>query len=157
MKENVSRTSYRVKLALLLTFGAAMGYCEAAVVVYLRKLFYPEGFSFPIKLIPSNFIAVEILRELTTIVMLATLAVIVGRKFWERFGYFLTLFGTWDIFYYIWLKATIDWPSSLSDWDVLFLVPLPWIGPVLAPLIVAVHMLGVGLAITNLYERGYTF
>ena len=134
-----------------------MGYGEATVVVYIRELFYPEGFSFPLKLIPTKFIIVEVLRELATIVMLITVAAVVGKRFWERFGYFLMLFGTWDIFYYIWLKATINWPSSLFDWDVLFLIPLPWIGPVIAPLVVAILMLGVGLTITDLHARGYTF
>jgi hypothetical protein len=156
-KENVGPAEYKARVVLVLMFGVAMAYCEAAVVVYLRELFYPEGFSMPLKLIPGRFITVEILRELATIVMLGAVAAVVGKRFWERFGYFLMLFGTWDIFYYIWLKAAIDWPSSLFDWDVLFLIPLPWIGPVIAPLVVAILMLGVGLAITNLYARGYNF
>ena len=157
IERDLSRTDYRVKVLLLLLFGAAMAYCEAAVVVYLRGLFYPEGFSFPLKLIPRSFIAVEVFRELATIVMLVTVATIVAKTFWERFGYFMILFGIWDIFYYVWLKTTIDWPSSLFDWDVLFLIPLPWIGPVMASLLVALSMFIMGLAITHLFAQGYSF
>ncbi len=31
----------------------------------------------------------------------------------------------------------IDWPATLLDWDVLFLIPLRWWGPVLAPVLIA--------------------
>lgn len=138
-------------------FGVAMAYVEAMVVVYLRELLYPEGFSFPLKLMPLNLIAMELSRELASIAMLVAVAAIAGKKFWERFGYFIILFGIWDIFYYVWLKATIDWPSSLFDWDILFLIPIPWIGPVIAPILVALLMVITGLSITSLFVRGYTF
>lgn len=134
-----------------------MAYVEAMVVVYLRELLYPEGFSFPLKLMPLNLIAMELSRELASIAMLVAVAAIAGKKFWERFGYFIILFGIWDIFYYVWLKATIDWPSSLFDWDILFLIPIPWIGPVIAPILVALLMVITGLSITSLFVRGYTF
>jgi hypothetical protein len=32
----------------LAVFSMAMGYLESAVVVYLRKLYYPDGFKFPL-------------------------------------------------------------------------------------------------------------
>lgn len=138
-------------------FGVAMAYVEAMVVVYLRELLYPEGFSFPLKLMPLNLIVMELSRELASIAMLVAIAAIAGKKFWERFGYFIILFGTWDIFYYVWLKVTIGWPSSLFDWDILFLIPIPWIGPVIAPVLVALLMVIIGLSITSLFARGYTF
>jgi hypothetical protein len=59
----------------------------------------------------------------------------------QRFAYFATIFAVWDIFYYVWLKTLINWPASLFDWDILFLIPFPWAGPVLAPVIVSVTLL----------------
>lgn len=153
----MDRTEYRYRMVLILIFGIAVAYFEAAVVVYLRELFYPEGFSFPLQAIPLNLYVVEFFREVATMVILLSVAGIAGRKFWERFGYFIILFGTWDIFYYVWLKVTINWPSSLFDWDILFLIPVPWIGPVIAPVLVSVLMIGVGLWITSLFTRGYVF
>ena len=50
-------------------------------------------------------------------------------------------FGVWDIFYYAFLRLIVGWPQSLWDWDVLFLIPLPWWGPVLAPVAIAVLLI----------------
>ena len=127
------------------------------VVVYLRELYYPEGFSFPLKMISSKMIMLEIFREATTIVIIFSISAIAARKFWERFGYFIIVFGIWDIFYYIWLKITINWPSSLFDWDILFLIPLPWIGPVIAPVMIALLMIIIGVSLTGLFQNGYDF
>ncbi|MFC1693917.1 hypothetical protein ACFL1R_10470 [Candidatus Latescibacterota bacterium] len=149
--------SYWMKLLTSFLFAAAMAYIEAVVVVYLRELYYPEGFSFPLRLVPVKIIIIELFREIATLVMLATVAVFAGRKFWERFGYFIILFGIWDIFYYIWLKITLDWPSSLFEPDILFLIPLPWIGPVIAPLLIAALMITVGISITYLFHKGNDF
>jgi hypothetical protein len=129
---------------LLATFAVGMAYFEAAVVVYLRELYYPEGFAFPLKLIPKTILFIEVGRELAALVMLASIAIIVVRRRWERFGWFLFMFGIWDVWYYIWLKVTLDWPSSLFDWDVLFLIPLPWSSPVIAPLLIAATMIVIG-------------
>jgi len=149
--------AYPPKILMVMLFGIAMAYVEAAVVVYLRELFYAEGFSMPMKMIPRDIIHVEVAREIATIIMLATVAFISGRRFWERFGYFIILFGVWDIFYYIWLRVTIGWPMSLTDWDVLFLIPIPWIGPVMAPVSIAALMTIGGISITRLYHRGFSF
>ena len=138
-------------------FAVVMGYFEAVVVIYLRKLYYPEGFSFPLQLISERLVVIELFREAATIVMLITVAVLAGKKFWERFGYFLILFGIWDIFYYIWLKVTINWPSSLYESDLLFLIPLPWIGPVIAPSLVALLMVIIGISITHLFYKEFDF
>ena len=123
----MNRISYYKKLVWLALFAIAMAYFEAAVVVYLRELFYPDYFPFPLKFIPLNLLAIELFREAATLVMLTAVAVVVGKKFWERFGYMIILFGVWDIFYYVWLKVTIGWPVSLQDWDILFLIPIPWL------------------------------
>jgi hypothetical protein len=127
-------------LAWVMLFGIAFGFVESSVVVYLRALYYPEGFQFPLKLIQDRHLLTEVAREAATIVILVAVAAIAGSKTWERIGYFLAAFGVWDVFYYFWCKVLIDWPVTLADWDVLFLIPLPWIGPVIAPLLVALLM-----------------
>lgn len=134
-----------------------MAYAEAAVVVYLRLIYYPEGFSFPLKPIPDTIVLTEIMRESATILMLFSIAALSSKKTWERFSYFLFCFGIWDIFYYIWLKILLDWPSSLFDWDILFLIPLPWVGPVIAPVTVSLLMIAFGLIIINMFHHGYEF
>ena len=138
-------------------FSIAMAFLEAAVVYYIRELYYPEGFFFPLKIMPLDILLVEIGREISTIVMLAFVGMIAGKNPLEIFCYFLFSFGIWDIFYYIWLKVIMNWPPSLLTWDLLFLVPVPWVGPVLAPLIVALTMTIVAAVIICLQERGQYF
>ena len=154
---NMKHLSYVKRLICISLFAVAMGYFEAAVVVYLRELFYPDGFSFPLKIMPEQLIVIEVFREASTMVILITVAALAAKKFWEWFGWFIILFGIWDIFYYIFLKATLDWPSSVIEWDVLFLIPIPWIGPVIAPALVALLMTAIGISVTLLFHRGYDF
>ncbi len=149
--------SFARKLLWLTLFAVAMAFVESAVVVYLRLIYYPEGFRFPLKLIADKTIAIELLREISTLFMLLSVAALAGKKFWERFAHFLLLFGIWDIFYYLWLKALIDWPSSLLEWDILFLIPLPWIGPVIAPVSIALLMIFCGVLISRIIEKGGSF
>lgn len=137
-------------------FGIAFGFLEAIVVVYLRKIYYPNGFSFPLTLLEPEMIQVEIVREITTIIMLATIGWILGRKFGEKFSFFIFTFGVWDIFYYIGLKTFLDWPESLLTWDVLFLIPITWIGPVLAPVICSIGMILIALIYIYLREKNYS-
>lgn len=122
-------------------FSVAMAALESAVVVYLRALYYPDGFSVAFKLIDESIVQVELLRELATLVMLATVGYIAGRNFVERMAYFLLSFAVWDIFYYGWLKVLIDWPASIMEWDILFLIPFTWLGPVLAPIVCSMTMI----------------
>jgi hypothetical protein len=150
-------TDYRKKLAYVIIFAIAMAYFESAVVVYLRELYYSQGFSLPLKMIDPRIIRIELFREIATVIMLITMAAVCGKKFWQRFGYFLILFGVWDIFYYVFLRITLGWPSSIFDWDILFLIPLPWIGPVIAPSLVAFVMIIIGISIMNLFNRGIAF
>jgi hypothetical protein len=126
------------KFLIIAFFAIAMAYLESAVVVYLRELYYPDGFTFPLKLIPEKILIIELGRELATIIMLLAVAMIAGNVFTERFSYFLFSFGVWDIFYYLWLKVFINWPDSLLTDDLLFLIPVPWISPVLAPVLVSI-------------------
>src|SRR3990170_403953 len=134
------------KLLWVSLFGIAFAFVETSMVVYLRALYYPEGFSFPLKVVSQEHLAVELAREAATIIILVTVGIIAGRKRWEKFGYFLAAFGIWDIFYYVWLKVALNWPQTLTDWDVLFLIPVPWVGPVIAPLLLALLMTCCGVA-----------
>lgn len=152
---NNSSDSIRNKIIFLVLFSIAMGFFETAVVVYLRQLYYPEGFSFPLKIMSLKELSIEYLREFSTLVMLFTLAVIAGKRFYERFSYFLLCFGIWDIFYYVWLKVLLNWPQSLLTWDILFLIPIVWSGPVLAPVICAFTMVVIAVCILYFQKMGY--
>jgi hypothetical protein len=55
------------------------------------------------------------------------------------------------------LKAILNWPASLLEWDVLFLIPLPWIGPVIAPLLVSIMMIAGGWLILKKEEQPGVF
>jgi hypothetical protein len=153
----------RQTLAVLL-FGISFGYVEAAVVTYLRPQFDAVRATF----IPSNsrgelfpmlsaqqiraagpdmvrMVGTEVAREAATLLMLGAVAAAVGGNFRQCLAFFLLAFGAWDIAYYAFLKVLIDWPKSLLTWDVLFLIPVPWSAPVLAPALVALTMVGAGL------------
>ncbi len=145
------------KIIFTSVLSIGMAFAEAAVVFYLREIYYPEGFTFPLKPVIDNLIGIELLREAATIIMLFSIAVLVGRKTWEQFAYFLFCFGIWDIFYYIWLKVLLDWPSSLTEWDILFLIPIPWIGPVIAPVSISILMIIFGLSIIWLFHKASEF
>jgi hypothetical protein len=138
----------------LIAFSTAMGYLEAAVVVYLREIYYPAGFHFPITIITGKIVVVEIVRELSTIIMLAVPAAMAARGFYGRLAAFSLMFGVWDIVYYVSLKAVLDWPASLMTWDILFLIPVPWVGPVAAPCIVSVCLIAGGLMVLRRGSRG---
>jgi hypothetical protein len=135
-------------------FAVAMANVEAMIVVYLRRLYYPGGFDFPLVIIDLSTMSLELIREACTVVMLATFALAAGRTAAGKFAHFLIGFGLWDIFYYVWLKIILNWPPSLLTWDVLFLIPVPWIGPVLAPVTVACTMVGMGLTLLWLETKG---
>jgi hypothetical protein len=92
---------------------------------------------------------VELVRELATMIMLFTVGVLAGKTWRARWGYAALAFGLWDIFYYVFLKVMYGWPRSLLDWDILFLIPLPWWGPVLAPVLIASLMVLWGTFVTQ--------
>ena len=145
------------KLLWLTIFAIAMAFVESAVVVYLRAIFYPDGFKFPLKAITDHKIVIEVFREAATLFMLLSVTFLSGKKLWERFAYFMFSFGVWDVFYYIWLKVLLNWPVSLFDWDILFLIPLPWISPVLAPVSISLLMIIFGIFIAHSVQRGQEF
>ena len=145
------------KLIWLAIFAFCMANVESAVVVYLRFLYYPGGFAFPIVQTPITTTLVELGREAATILMLYAVARLTYKKALHRFCAFIYLFGVWDIFYYVWLRVFLGWPESLLTWDILYLLPLPWIGPVLAPVLVSVAMITAAVIIIRLEERGIHF
>lgn len=133
--------SLRNLLISITIFAIAMGFLEAVVVVYMREILYPGGFSFPLSPIPVSLALTELFRELSTLVMLLTIGILAARKFSTAFAWFIYSFAIWDIFYYIFLKAILGWPESLMTWDVLFLIPTTWTGPVLTPVLVSLSMI----------------
>ena len=139
-----SRDGTAGRYAWLLVLGLAVGWFEASVVVYLREILYPEGFRFPVASIPDRLAAVEIAREAASIALLAAAARLAGRVFFERFAAFMVLFGVWDLVYYGGLRLVLGWPGGLSDWDILFLIPVPWVGPVWAPCAVSAALVVAG-------------
>ncbi len=132
------------QLLWLLLWGVAFGYIEAAVVVYLRDIYYPEGFSFPLVIIEDRILLTELLREAATLLLIWATVSLAYKRVQSRFAAFFVLFGLWDIFYYIFLKLLLDWPESLSTWDILFLIPAPWVGPVWAPVLVSLGFIYAG-------------
>ena len=136
------------KLILWISFfSIAMAFLESAVVVYLRDIYYPEGFVFPMKPVSNAHTIVEILREAATIIMLISVGFFACKDKWDRFAVFLYCFATWDIFYYVFLKLILNWPETLMTWDILFLIPTVWTGPVLSPVISSFSMIILSLAI----------
>ncbi len=138
----------------LIVFGVAMGLLEAIIVVYIRQIYYPSGFEFPLKIFEPKFYYIEILREIATIVMLISIGVLAGKNLLQRFCFFLFSFAVWDIFYYVGLKLILDWPPSLLTWDILFLIPVTWAGPVLAPIISSLVFIIFSVTIVSLQEKG---
>jgi hypothetical protein len=143
-------------LAWVGLFAIAMAYLESAVVVYLRRLYGIHDLIRSVPPFDPQIGAIELGREAATLVMLAAIGWAVGKKLQSRLGVFIFTFGVWDIFYYIWLRIFIGWPQTLLDPDLLFLIPLPWWGPVLSPVLVALLMAVGGAALVLNEERGVT-
>ncbi|MDX9697383.1 MAG: hypothetical protein RBT49_16455 [Bacteroidales bacterium] len=128
-------------------FAIAMGIFEGAVVVYIRALYYPEGFDFPLRLMSNQVAITEVIRELASLLMLLSVGVIAGKNFSQRFAWFIYSFAVWDIIYYVFLYLILTWPSSLLTWDVLFLLPVTWTGPVITPVIISLLMILLAMII----------
>jgi len=142
--------SERLRWAIVVAFAIAMAWVEAASVFYIRAL---VGRIEPYQAnpLPINDAlgSVELWREASTLVMLATVGMLAGRTWRRRVGYSALAFGAWDIFYYVFLRIMSGWPRTLLDWDILFLLPLPWWGPVLAPVSIALVMIVWGTLATQ--------
>ena len=135
---------------IVAAFAVSMAWLESATVYYLRTLvdriepYQPNPLP-----IQGPLGQIELVREAATLIMLLTVGVLAGQTWRARWGYAAVAFGLWDIFYYLFLRAMCGWPRSIFDWDVLFLIPLPWWGPVLAPVSIAVLMILWGTVVTR--------
>ena len=141
--------SLPVTTFIVLAFAVAMAYLEAAAVVYLQLALGAQvGVVFPLRPVSETgtLIAIEAGREAATLVMIASIGALVGRTWLERLAWGAVVFGAWDIGYYAWLYVFSGWPPSLGTLDVLFLLPVPWVGPVWSPVAVSASLVGVGLA-----------
>jgi hypothetical protein len=138
------------RFGIVFTFAIAMAWVESAVVVYLRVLI---GRVDPYQADPLPISVglgwIEVGREVATMLMLLTVGWLAGHTWRGRLGYFLIAFGTWDIFYYIFLVPMCGWPQSLLDWDLLFLIPLPWWGPVLSPVLISIMLIAAGILLAQ--------
>ncbi|HEX9704294.1 MAG TPA: hypothetical protein VGA20_03505 [Gemmatimonadales bacterium] len=145
----------RARVIWVCLYAVAMAAVESAVVVYLRALHPGDApLTVLLNVIPDRLIAVEVAREVATLIMLLAVGMLAGRDRWERFLWFSLAFGAWDIFYYVWLWVFIGWPPSLFTWDVLFLIPVPWLGPVLAPVLVSVCLVAGSVWLLVRHRRG---
>jgi len=143
-------------------FAIAFAWVESAIVVYLREIYFGGSFSFPIfmewqegELVVDRLMRIEFGREIATIIMLVSVGWAAGRTSWQKFCFFMISFGIWDIFYYIWLWVMVRWPESLMTWDLLFFVPLPWVGPVITPVLIALAMIVGGSLIIYYESKGH--
>jgi hypothetical protein len=132
----------RKRWFVVVVFAIAMAWVESAVVFYLRTMIDRiEPYQANPLPVFGGLAKAELSREFATLVMLFTVGMLAGKNWRGRLGYAAIAFGTWDVFYYIFLKVISAWPNSLLDWDILFLLPLPWWGPVLAPVSIALLMI----------------
>jgi hypothetical protein len=169
------RSFVRIGTALLL-FGVSFGYVEAAVVVYLRALHQPlhqrlypaSGPDDLFPLIPperlqaeepalAHLLLVELAREVGTLLMLAAVGLAAARNGRQWLAAFAVAFGLWDVFYYVFLYVLLGWPGSLLAWDLLFLLPVPWAAPVLAPVLIALALIAGGTTVLALELVGRPF
>src|SRR5262245_15435284 len=147
---SISLHSARARWFTVAVFAIAMAWVESAVVFYLRTMINRIEPYQPTPLPVAGGIGLaEAVRELATLVMLLMVGCLAGRNARTRLAYTLVAFGVWDIFYYVFLKLLTPWPRSLLDWDVLFLVPLPWWGPVIAPISIALLMICWGTLVSQ--------
>jgi hypothetical protein len=142
--------SERMRWVIVMAFAIAMAWVESASVFYIRAL-VDRIEPYQANPLPLNDALgyVELWREASTLVMIATLGMLAGRTWRRRAGYAALAFGAWDIFYYVFLRIMTGWPRTLLDWDILFLLPLPWWGPVLAPVSIALLMIVWGTLATQ--------
>jgi hypothetical protein len=132
----------RAAYASLWLLALAFGWIEGSVVVYLREMAARAGgvqvagalsSVQALESLAGGLVPVEMAREACTMVLLGAVGWLAGRANADRIGAFLLTFGIWDITYYAVLHLVSGWPQSITTWDVLFLIPSPWVAPVWAP------------------------
>jgi len=139
---------------IVVLIAAAAAWMEATTVVYWRSVLGRLQPYQPNPLPNGAFAGTEALREAAWLVMVAAVGLLAGRSWRSRLGYALVVFGTLQILYYLSLSILIGWPRSPLDWDLLFLIPLPWWGPVVAPSLIAALMVVGGTLVTRVGENG---
>jgi len=135
-------------------FAIAMAYVESATVVYIRRMYGISDLLLDIPPFDPVIAPIEVGRELAMLVMLLAVSWAVGKSLQARLSYAFIIFGVWDIFYYIWLRLFIGWPNSLIETDFLFLIPLPWWGPVIAAVVIACLMVVGGILAVISEDKG---
>jgi hypothetical protein len=134
----------------VVAFAVAMAWFEAAAVAYLRVLLdRVQPYQFDPLPAATGLGPTELMREAATLVMLLAVGWLAGRTWRSRVAYAAIAFGVWDLCFYLFLKVITGWPGSLHDWDILFLLPLPWWGPVLAPMEIALLMVIGGTLVSQ--------
>ena len=134
------------ELLWLVVFSVTMGIFEGAVVVYLNRLLVVGELSLADDRGAARLLlGTEVLREAASLIMIAAVAALAARGFVARLARAAIIFGIWDIVYYVVLRLLIAFPATLFTWDVLFLIPRPWLGPVLAPVVVSVGLIAGGV------------
>lgn len=128
------------RILLLTIFAVSMANVEAALVVYLRDIYYADNplALFPLNTLSERDLSIEIVREIATLIMIFCVAVLSEKDPVRKFAAFTYVFGIWDIAYYVWLRQMIGWPMTWIEWDVLFLIPWPWFGPWITPVVIAI-------------------
>jgi hypothetical protein len=124
-----------------------MGILEAVCVVYLRHDLFAPGTDNQVMVEELGRSGIEHIREACTLVMLTTVAWLAAINARTRIATFFVMFGIWDITYYVGLRLLVAWPESLLTWDCLFLLPVPWYGPVLAPLLISAYFVSGGILV----------
>ena len=145
----------------VVTFAIAFAWVEGSVVVYLREIYFDGSFHFPIfteweggKFVMDKLTPIELGREIAAILMVVAVGCAAGKNSLQKFCFFMIAFGIWDIFFYLWLWVMVRWPESLMTWDILFFIPLPWVGPVITPVLIALAMAAAGSLIIYYDEKG---
>ncbi|MBL7901375.1 MAG: hypothetical protein JNK73_05215 [Bacteroidia bacterium] len=149
--------TYLPKLTWISAFAIAMGFLESAVVIYIRAMYYKDGFQFPLRPMELSLARVEIFREAATLIMLIAACYLAGSTATQRFAFFTLAFAIWDLFYYVFLYVFLGWPESLFTWDLLFLIPLPWIGPVWSPFLICLLMILSALVLIHETSKNAEF
>lgn len=175
-----ARPRFARSVVAVVLFSIAFAYVESAVVVYLRMIYEPirtkhhpdkpPGELFPLITIDQlrtegnaheRGLLIELGREFATMIMLGGIAAACAKTRGQWLAFFMIAFGVWDIFFYVWLKVCIDWPASVWQWDILFLLPVVWAGPVVSPVLVSLSMILAGGVILRheahgrLYRPGF--
>ena len=157
-REQESRAPRFEATAVVVTvYAVAMAFLESAVVVYLQRALGIDPHAlFPVQqpALVGDLALIEVGREAATLVMLGTVGWLAGRSGLERLAWTAVAFGVWDILYYGWLWVFIGWPPSLGTWDLLFLIPVPWTGPVWSPMAISLALVGFGLAAARRLRAG---